>query len=152
MNKGREQDPMAWPSMGSGLETGNMASSSEPLLRPSDVARLLACSSKMVYAWAASGYLPPVRLGRLVRFKAGDVSKFVEAHAENPRTPEGSEDHSPLCSADLESAPRRVDEKLTDWRDGLPSIGLDRCKRRRLDRRRPDGGLDQLLRALWLLA
>ena len=55
----------------------------------SDVARLLACSSKTVYAWAASGYLASVRLGRLVRFKAGDVSKFVEAHAENPQTPDG---------------------------------------------------------------
>jgi excisionase family DNA binding protein len=89
MNKGREEDPMAWPSTGSGLETGSIASRSEPLLRPSDVARLLACSSKTVYAWAASGYLPSVRLGRLVRFKAGDVSKFVEAHAENPQTSEG---------------------------------------------------------------
>jgi excisionase family DNA binding protein len=86
MNKGREEDPMAWPSTGSGLETGSIASRS-PLLRPSDVARLLACSSKTVYAWAASGYLPSVRLGRLVRFKAGDVSKFVEAHADNPHHP-----------------------------------------------------------------
>jgi excisionase family DNA binding protein len=77
---------MAWPSTGSGLETGSIASRS-PLLRPSDVARLLACSSKTVYAWAASGYLPSVRLGRLVRFKAGDVSKFVEAHADNPHHP-----------------------------------------------------------------
>ena len=89
MNKGREEDPMAWPRTGSGLETGSIASRSEPLLRPSDVARLLACSSKTVYAWAASGYLPSVRLGRLVRFKAGDVRQFVEAHAENPQTPEG---------------------------------------------------------------
>jgi hypothetical protein len=34
MNKGREEDPRAWPSTGSGLETGSMASRSEPLLRP----------------------------------------------------------------------------------------------------------------------
>ena len=95
---------MVWSRTGSGLDTGSMASRSEPLLRPSDVARPLACSSKTVYAWAASGYLPSVRLGRLVRFKAGDVRQFVEAHAENPRPPRGSEDHSPLWSADLESA------------------------------------------------
>src|SRR5215211_4269257 len=50
---------------------GSLASRPEPLLRRSDVARLLACSSETVYAWAASGYLPSVRLGRLVRFKAG---------------------------------------------------------------------------------
>jgi excisionase family DNA binding protein len=105
MNKGREEDPMAWPSTGSGLETGSIASRSEPLLRPSDVARLLACSSKTVYAWAASGYLPSVRLGRLVRFKAGDVRQFVEAHAENPRPPRGSEDHSPFGQQILNPAP-----------------------------------------------
>ena len=42
-----------------------------------------------VYAWAASGYLPSVRVGRQIRFKAGDVTRFVEAHAENPQIPEG---------------------------------------------------------------
>jgi excisionase family DNA binding protein len=105
MNKGREEDPMVWPRTGSGLETGSMASRSEPLLRPSDVARLLACSSKTVYAWAASGYLPSVRLGRLVRFKAGDVRQFVEAHAENPRPPRGSEDLSPFGQQILNRCP-----------------------------------------------
>jgi len=58
----------------------------EPLLRPPEVARLLACSTKTVYAWAASGFLPSVRLGRLVSFRAGDVWQFVETHADNPRT------------------------------------------------------------------
>ena len=89
MGKRREEEPTAWPSTGSGLETGSPASRSEPLLRPSEVARLLSCSNKTVYAWAASGYLPSVRLGRLVRFRAGDVRQFVEAHAENPQTPDG---------------------------------------------------------------
>jgi excisionase family DNA binding protein len=54
----------------------------EPLLRPEAVARLLACSPKTVYAWAASGLIPSVRLGRLVRFRPGDVWRFIEAHAE----------------------------------------------------------------------
>jgi excisionase family DNA binding protein len=54
----------------------------EPLLRPEDVAELLACSPKTVYGWAASGLLPSVRLGRLVRFKPEDVHRFIEAHAE----------------------------------------------------------------------
>jgi excisionase family DNA binding protein len=53
----------------------------EPLLRPEGVAELLACSPKTVYAWASSGLLPSVRLGRLVRFKPSDVRRFVEAHA-----------------------------------------------------------------------
>jgi excisionase family DNA binding protein len=54
----------------------------EPLLRPEAVARLLSCSSKTVYAWAASGLIPSVRLGRLVRFRSVDVWRFIEAHAE----------------------------------------------------------------------
>jgi excisionase family DNA binding protein len=54
----------------------------EPLLRPEAVARLLSCSPKTVYAWAASGLIPSVRLGRLVRFRSVDVWRFIEAHAE----------------------------------------------------------------------
>jgi excisionase family DNA binding protein len=52
----------------------------EPLLRPEAVAELLACSPKTVYAWASSGLLPSVRLGRLVRFRPADVRRFVESH------------------------------------------------------------------------
>jgi excisionase family DNA binding protein len=58
------------------------AERAEPLLRPEAVAELLACSPKTVYAWAANGLLPSVRLGRLVRFRPADVRRFVEAHAE----------------------------------------------------------------------
>lgn len=88
MGKRREEEPTASPSAISGLEAGSPTSRSEPLLRPSEVARLLACSTKTVYSWAGSGYLPSVRLGRLVRFRGGDVSRFVEAHAGNPQTRE----------------------------------------------------------------
>lgn len=52
----------------------------EPLLTPEAVARLLACSPKSVYAWAARGVLPRVRLGRLVRFRESDVSRFIDAN------------------------------------------------------------------------
>jgi excisionase family DNA binding protein len=54
---------------------------SEGLLAPQAVARLLACSPKSVYAWAARGMLPSVRLGRLVRFRPSDVRRFIEANA-----------------------------------------------------------------------
>jgi excisionase family DNA binding protein len=84
MNEGREKGSMVRLSSVT-TETVNRATPSEPLLRPSQVAQLLACSTKTVYGWAASGFLPCVRLGRLVRFKAGDVRQFVEAHAENPQ-------------------------------------------------------------------
>ncbi len=86
MSKRREGDSMVWLSSVSDSESGRPPSRAEPLLRPSEVARLLACSTKTVYAWAASGFLPSVRLGRLVRFRAEDVQQFVEAHADNPLT------------------------------------------------------------------
>jgi excisionase family DNA binding protein len=53
----------------------------ESLLTPEAVARLLACSPKSVYAWAARGALPSVRLGRLVRFRPSEVRRFIEANA-----------------------------------------------------------------------
>jgi excisionase family DNA binding protein len=66
----------------------------EPLLRPEGVARLLGCSPKTVYAWAASGSIPCVRLGRLVRFRPADVRLFVEAHIDGalarPESPASS--------------------------------------------------------------
>jgi excisionase family DNA binding protein len=52
----------------------------ESLLTPEAVAGLLACSPKSVYAWAARGVLPSVRLGRLVRFMPSDVRRFIEAN------------------------------------------------------------------------
>jgi excisionase family DNA binding protein len=54
--------------------------SAESLLTPEAVARLLACSPKSVYAWAARGVLPRVRLGRLVRFRPSDVNRFIDAN------------------------------------------------------------------------
>jgi excisionase family DNA binding protein len=65
-----------------GHETELVSDGDEPLLRPEAVARLLACSPKTVYAWAAGGLLPSVRLGRLVRFRPVDVRRFVEARAD----------------------------------------------------------------------
>ncbi len=53
----------------------------EPLLTPETVAGLLACSRKSIYAWAARGALPSVRLGRLVRFRPSDVRRFIEANS-----------------------------------------------------------------------
>jgi excisionase family DNA binding protein len=52
----------------------------ESLLTPEAVARLLSCSPKSVYAWAARGVLPRVRLGRLVRFRPSDVNRFIDAN------------------------------------------------------------------------
>jgi excisionase family DNA binding protein len=64
------------------FEPGPLTDRAEPLLKPEAVAQLLACSPKTVYAWAASGSIPSVRLGRLVRFRPADVQRFVETHTE----------------------------------------------------------------------
>lgn len=79
--EGREQSS-GRPLIGGGSELGPVNDRTEPLLRPEAVARLLACSPKTVYAWAAMGSLPSVRLGRLVRFRPADVRRFVQAHTE----------------------------------------------------------------------
>lgn len=50
------------------------------LLTPREVAGLLACSVKAVYAWAARGLLPHVKLGRLTRFTRADVAEFVRSN------------------------------------------------------------------------
>jgi excisionase family DNA binding protein len=84
MTTRRREDPFvrsgSAPKVESELE--GAADRSGRLLRPPEVARLLACSSKTVYAWASTGFLPCVRLGRLVRFRAINVRRFVEAHVD----------------------------------------------------------------------
>ena len=75
----RRQRPQA---LSEDPQSGFVTDRPQPLLRPEAVARLLACSPKTVYAWAASGLLPSLRLGRLVRFKPADVQRFIEVHAE----------------------------------------------------------------------
>jgi excisionase family DNA binding protein len=88
MSKRGEEDSTVRPGPASGSDGGRTPVRPDPLLRPPEVARLLACSTKTVYAWAASGFLPSIRLGRLVRFRAGDVRRFVEGHADNRPTRE----------------------------------------------------------------
>lgn len=61
-------------------ERDSSPQTAESLLTPEAVARLLSCSPKSVYAWAARGVLPRVRLGRLVRFRASDVNRFIDAN------------------------------------------------------------------------
>jgi hypothetical protein len=49
-----------------------------------------------------------------------------------PGPPRGSEDHSPFGQQILNQRPAGWDEKLTDWRDGLPFVGLDRLHEKAL--------------------
>ena len=54
----------------------------ERLLTVEEVAELLRIKVSTVYAWAASGKVPCVRLGSRVRFLRGDLSKWIGARKE----------------------------------------------------------------------
>ncbi len=50
------------------------------LLKPADAARLLGISRATFYRLHSSGHLPlPVRLGRSVRWRSGELKAWVEA-------------------------------------------------------------------------
>lgn len=50
------------------------------LLTPTEAAAIARCSVKTVYAWAARGDIPRVKLGRLVRFYHSDVMAWISQH------------------------------------------------------------------------
>lgn len=52
------------------------------LIDVSEAAKMLACSERLVYKLGASGAIPRVKVGRLVRFRAYDVLAYVER--QNP--------------------------------------------------------------------
>lgn len=47
------------------------------LLRPRDVAKMLAVSVPKVYQLAAAGELPSIRLGSSIRFDPADVVAYI---------------------------------------------------------------------------
>jgi excisionase family DNA binding protein len=55
---------------------------SEPLLSLAEVAQFLHLSAKSVQRLVSRGSLPCYRIGRLVRFSAGDVFRWLEARKE----------------------------------------------------------------------
>ena len=57
-----------------------------PLLTDRQVAEMLAVKPDTVRRWAATGDLPCVRLGRLLRFRAQDINAWVAQHVSPPPT------------------------------------------------------------------
>ncbi|MCK4873826.1 MAG: helix-turn-helix domain-containing protein [Phycisphaerales bacterium] len=54
------------------------ASDASALLSVGDVAELLKCSARTVYRLADAGRIPrPVKLGALVRWRAGELSQWI---------------------------------------------------------------------------
>ncbi len=59
-------------------ESLEAAPTGEQLLAAPDVARKFKVHPKTIFAWAASGRLPSVRLGRrCVRFRLEDVERLI---------------------------------------------------------------------------
>ncbi len=58
------------------------ASSPEPLLTARELAQRWSVSEKTLRRWMAAERLPCVRVGRLVRFDPGDVSRWLSARKE----------------------------------------------------------------------
>lgn len=59
------------------IEEAAPEAEASPLVTQSEVARLLRCSPSMVRVLAHRGALPPVRVGRLVRYRRIDVEAFI---------------------------------------------------------------------------
>ena len=49
----------------------------DSLLTTEDMARLLACTRAAVRKWRAQGRLRAVKVGRLVRYRAGDLANIA---------------------------------------------------------------------------
>ena len=52
-------------------------SSTEPLLRPDDVAKILSISSRQVRRLAAAGEIPHVIVGTMYRFDRGAIERWL---------------------------------------------------------------------------
>jgi len=55
----------------------------EKLLTPQEIAEVLGVQPSTIYQWTHQGYIPHVKLGKFVRFRAKDVEKWVERKASN---------------------------------------------------------------------
>ena len=67
----------------------------QPLLTPADVAARLNIRRSTVYAAAAQGKIPCVRLWKgerraLIRFRREDVERLIQERTTSPSTPPGS--------------------------------------------------------------
>ena len=55
------------------------------LLTPDEVAELLSVRKSTIYQWTHQGFIPHIKLGKFVRFKEGDVAKWVKRKTNNGR-------------------------------------------------------------------
>jgi excisionase family DNA binding protein len=55
------------------------------LLTPYEIAALLSVRPSTIYQWTHQGFIPYVKLGRLVRFNESAVMKWVEDRSQAGR-------------------------------------------------------------------
>jgi excisionase family DNA binding protein len=58
----------------------------DKLLTPQEMARVLGVQPSTIYQWTHQGFIPHVKLGKFVRFKEGDVLKWVEERTTDGRS------------------------------------------------------------------
>lgn len=55
------------------------------LLKPKEVAEMIGVETSTIYQWTSQGFIPYVKLGRLVRFNEDDVMKWLRNKARRGR-------------------------------------------------------------------
>lgn len=58
----------------------------DKLLTPQQIADVLGVKISTIYQWTHQGFIPHVKLGRLVRFNETAVMKWVEERSNRGRT------------------------------------------------------------------
>jgi excisionase family DNA binding protein len=64
--------------------------SAQALLTTPEVAELLRVSRRSIFRWAQDGTLRPIRVGRTLRFAAGDINALI-GRANDERPTSGSD-------------------------------------------------------------
>lgn len=55
------------------------------LLTPQEIAEYLDVKISTIYQWTHIGYIPHIKLGRFVRFKESEITKWLESKSNNGR-------------------------------------------------------------------
>jgi len=56
------------------------------LLTPEQIAELLGVKQSTIYQWTHQGFIPHVKVGRLVRFREADIEKWLEKRSAKGRS------------------------------------------------------------------
>jgi excisionase family DNA binding protein len=58
----------------------------DELLTPKELACELGIRLSTIYYWSHIGYIPVVKMGRLIRFRRSSINKWLEKKEEKGRT------------------------------------------------------------------